>query len=129
MKKVAKKIEYGITIVKPWSKQMYDHNDKVITVAKSQLMTMWADMINPILSGYLDGDDLTIDDLDWVSVSTDTLQQFQKAVTCYSFGFGYSLQSVQEEVLETIQGGSYHSINRIFDELSIPLEPGFIGFA
>lgn len=127
MKKVAK-IEYGITIVKPWSKQMYDHNDKVITVAKSQLVRMWDDMVNPMLSEYLDGDDLTMDDLDWLSVSTDTLQQFQKAVTCYSFGFGYSLQSVQEEVLETIQGGSYHSINRIFDELSIPLEPGFIGF-
>lgn len=127
MKKVAK-IKYGITIVKPWSKEMYDHNDKVIEVAKTQLVSMWNDMVNPMLSDYLDGDDLTIDDLDWVSVSTDTLQQFQKAVTCYSFGFGYSLQSVQEEVLETIQGGSYHSINRIFDELNIPLEPGFIGF-
>lgn len=128
MKKVAK-IEYGITIVKPWSKQMYDHNDKVITVAKTQLVSMWADMVNPMLSGYLDGDDLTIDDLDWLSVHTAELQRFQTAITCYSFGFGYSLQSVQEEVLETIQGGSYHSINRIFDELNIPLEPGFIGFA
>ena len=36
MKKEAK-VEYGIQIVKPWSEEMYDHNEEVDEVVREQL--------------------------------------------------------------------------------------------
>ena len=39
--KKAKKIQYGIEIVKPWSKAMYDHNDQVAEAVKVKVHEMW----------------------------------------------------------------------------------------
>ena len=40
MKKEAK-VEFGITITKPWSKAMYDHNDAVAEAVKVNVHEMW----------------------------------------------------------------------------------------
>ena len=31
-------IKYGIKITKPWSKEMYDHNDKVSHLMKAEIL-------------------------------------------------------------------------------------------
>ena len=33
-----KEIKYGIEITKPWSKEMYDHNDKVAELMKAEIL-------------------------------------------------------------------------------------------
>ena len=40
MKKEAK-VEYGITITKPWSTEMYDHNEEVQTEICNTVLEMW----------------------------------------------------------------------------------------
>ena len=40
MKKEAR-VEFGITITKPWSKEMYDHNEEVAEVVKEMVHQMW----------------------------------------------------------------------------------------
>ena len=33
-----KNMKYGIEITKPWSKEMYDHNDKVAELMKAEIL-------------------------------------------------------------------------------------------
>ena len=42
MKKEAK-VEYGITITKPWSKEMYAHNEEVQNEICDTVLEMWED--------------------------------------------------------------------------------------
>lgn len=37
MSKKQPKVHYGIEITKPWSREMYDHNDKVADLMKEQI--------------------------------------------------------------------------------------------
>ena len=41
--KKEKRVEFGIEIVKPWSREMYDHNDEVAEVVKAKVHALWAD--------------------------------------------------------------------------------------
>ena len=41
--KKAPKIKYGIEIVKPWSKEMYNHNDKVADEIRDIIEQQWKD--------------------------------------------------------------------------------------
>jgi hypothetical protein len=42
----AKKTQYGIEITKPWSKEMYAHNEDVMEAAKEQICKMWEQAYN-----------------------------------------------------------------------------------
>ncbi len=41
--KKAPKVKYGIEIVKPWSKEMYSHNDKVADEIRDIVEKKWKD--------------------------------------------------------------------------------------
>jgi len=41
--KKAPKVKYGIEIVKPWSKEMYNHNDKVADEVRDVVEKRWKD--------------------------------------------------------------------------------------
>ena len=128
MKKEAK-VEYGIQIVKPWSSAMYDHNDEVADVVREAVHQRWVAAWNECEREVTDMDeqgDLLIY-MDW-DVASDEMKLIQKAVTCYGFGFGYSVEAVTDRVEEELESAPYYRLKEIAEELDIVLEKGFVGF-
>lgn len=74
------KEKYGIKITKPWSKEMYDHNDKV------------SDMLRELFLAKLS----TIKTL-------EDIKKFGKDVCVYGFGTGFDFDDIYEEVKNEIE--------------------------
>ena len=129
MKKEAK-VEYGIAIVKPWSREMYDHNDEVAEIVKAKIQAMWTEAYEAAENELdLEEDpDVVLQDLDWENVASDAMIRIQKAVTCYGFGFGYCVGQVAETVEDEIEEAPYFRLKEMAEELGIELEKGFVGF-
>ena len=85
MKKEAK-VEYGITITKPWSTEMYDHNDALAEVVKAKVLEMWNEAYATEAAKFVDEDDLGSEfgDMQWEAASSEMVE-IQKAITYYSF--------------------------------------------
>jgi len=121
----AKKVEFGITITKPWSKEMYDHNDAVADVVRFEVK----ELLDAALCNFLEDFDLTEDAmaLPWDEVSGD-LVGIQKAITCYGFGFGYTVERVLDIVEQELENAPLYRLKDIAEELGLHLEKGFVGF-
>jgi hypothetical protein len=128
MKKAAK-VEYGIQITKPWSREMYDHNDEVAEQVRAAVHQMWMDAWNECEREVTDMDeesDLLIY-MDW-DVASEEMKRIQKAVLCHGFGSGYSVADVAERVEAEIEDAPYYRLKDIAEELGLELEKGFVGF-
>ena len=129
MKKAAK-VEYGIQITKPWSREMYDHNDAVAEVVKSKVHAMWAmayEGAERDYKSYDEGNEEAFQNLDWDAMASEVMIDIQKAVTCYGFGFGYTVGQVAETVEDEIEDAPYYRLKDIAEELGLELEKGFVG--
>ena len=137
----AKKTQYGIEITKPWSKEMYAHNEDVMEVAKQQIYKMWEQAYNVAEEEYeremqTDRSFTGISgvhyeefgDIEWVEGKTEFLDEIQRVVTCYGFGFGFDMNTVFESVQEELENAPYYRVNEMVEELGIELEKGFVGF-
>jgi hypothetical protein len=122
--KKAKKIQYGIEIVKPWSKEMYNHNDAVAQVVYEMVLNMWEAAINEFQEDM--GEEF-MTDVDW-SEAPDELKAIQKAVTCYGFGSGYDVAKVSSIVEQELEDAPLYRLNQIAEELKLDLKVGFVGF-
>ena len=92
---------YGIEITKPFSKEMYDHNDMVAKEMKENILKQWNALICNIHR-----------DTDWEDFGDDeTAVKLQKLV-CYSgYGSGYTLGDVNDEFkneLDMMQNWQLH---------------------
>jgi len=127
MKKEAK-VEYGITITKPWSKEMYDHNDALAEVVKAKVLEMWNEAYAAEKAEFVDEDDLGSEfgDMQWEAASSEMVE-IQKAITYYSFS-NQRIEEVAEEVVETLENMPTFQLKELVEELEIELEKGFIGF-
>lgn len=129
--KKAPKIEYGIEIVKPWSKAMYAHNDEVAEQVKAKVHTMWATAFDECeRSQETDEDDFYEADflaMDW-DYASDEMVAIQRAVTGYRFGMGYTIESVAKEVERDLDDAPYYRLREIAEDLELDLKKGFIGF-
>ena len=127
MKKEAK-VEYGITITKPWSTEMYDHNDALAEVVKAKVLEMWNKAYATEEAEFVDEDDLGSEfgDMQWEAASSEMVE-IQKAITYYSFS-NQSIQEVAEEVVKTLETMPTFQLKELVEELEIELEKGFIGF-
>lgn len=125
MKKEAK-VEYGIQIVKPWSKAMYAHNEEVAEVVVDAVNSLWQEAMNNLASEFDDPEDML--DVEFESQATPEMKRIQRAVTCYGFGFGYTVHRVSGIVEEELEGSALFRLKEIAEELDIVLEKGFIGF-
>ena len=131
MKKAAK-VEYGIEIVKPWSSEMYAHNEQVADQVKELVSDMWRNALSQ-LEESLDiedeeGYEIAMLDLDWDVALTDPLLEIQRAVTVYSFGFGYTIGAVAECVEQELEDAPTYRLKEIAEDLELKLEKEFIGF-
>ena len=132
MKKEAK-VEYGITITKPWSTEMYDHNEEVQTEICDTVLEMWeAAMIlaQEDFDSQLEDDqiDNRFVDSDWDNAN-ELMIKIQKAVTCYGFGDGYTIEEVDIDVKNTIANAALFHVKEIAEELELELEREIIGFS
>ena len=125
MKKEAK-VEYGITITKPWSKEMYDHNEEVARVVVDEVNSQWQEAMNDLASEFDDPEDML--DAEFESQATPEMKRIQRAVTCYGFGFGYTVLDVSVLVEEELERSASFRLKEMAEELDIVLEKGFIGF-
>jgi hypothetical protein len=121
-----KKVEFGIEIVKPWSQAMYDHNDEVAEVVRFEVK----ELLDAALCNFLEDFDLTEDamELPWDEVSGD-LVGIQKAITCYGFGSGYTVERVLDKVEQELEDAPLYRLKDIAEELGLHLEKGFVGFS
>jgi hypothetical protein len=77
MAKKQPKVEYGITITRPWSKEMYDHNEELGDKLRVELMQ-------------------TLDRVVELNDETE-LRKFSKAICYHGFGEGYSYNDIVNE--------------------------------
>ena len=99
---------YGIEITKPFSKEMYDHNDKVAKEMKANLFHAFNLLINQFFQDDLN--ELAWDE-DELKVECPELVKLQRGV-CYSgYGDGYTVQDVFDEFqreLDMMQNWQLH---------------------
>lgn len=127
MKKEAK-VEFGIEIVKPWSKEMYDHNEALADVVKAKVHALWVAAYKAAEAEFVDEDDLGNEfiDMQWDAASEDMIK-IQKAITYYSFS-NQSIGEVAEEVGTTLEDMPLYQLKELVEELDIKLDTGFVGF-
>ena len=120
--KKEKKVVYGIEIVKPWSKEMYDHNDMVAEAVKVKVHEMWTRACST-------GSDEFSSDMDWLDEATPEMIKIQKAVLCYGFGSGFDVADVARRVEEEIEDAPYYRLKEIAEDLKLDLKQGFVGLS
>ena len=125
MKKEAK-VEYGITITKPWSKEMYEHNDAVADVVRETVGFMWIEAIREFEKEFDSNDEML--ESEFIGASKE-LVEIQRAITCYGFGYGYDVAAVAERVMQELEDAPTYRLKEIAEELEIELEKGFVGFS
>jgi hypothetical protein len=122
----AKKVEFGITITKPWSKEMYAHNELVADVVRNEVEARWIAALVEFQKEF-DGNDEMLE-CEFTNAS-DELKRIQKAITCYGFGFGYDVSQVAERVMQELDEAALYRLKDIAEELGLHLEKGFVGFS
>jgi hypothetical protein len=122
--KKAPKVEYGIAITKPWSKEMYDHNDEVAEIVKDRVKAMWIEAMNQYQAEL--GEEF-MSDADWMQAPAEMIK-IQKAVTGYGFGSGYGIAEVSLCVEEELEYAPLYRLNEIAEDLELDLKKGFVGF-
>lgn len=116
-----KEVKYGIEIVKPWSVEMYAHNEKVMENVKQILFKRIADISEAAAKeGILDDE--------YMYVVSDEVKKFQKALTSYGFGQGFTYAAVIEKMVQEVNMLENWSANEIALRLKLELEYNFIGF-
>lgn len=116
-----KEVKYGIEIVKPWSVEMYAHNEKVMEAVKQILFKRIAAISEAAAKeGILDDE--------YMHAVSDEVKSFQKTLTCYGFGQGYSYAAVIEKMVQEVNMIENWRANEVALDLELNLEYNFIGF-
>ena len=124
----AKKVEYGIEITKPWSKEMYAHNDEVMEVAKEEIKKEWLAAYDLAQDAWEDHENEHFPFATWEEAANNSMQYVQRAITCYGFGMGFTVEDVETEVLRELELAPYYRVKEMVEELDIRLTKGFVGF-
>lgn len=110
-----KKVKYGIVITRPWSQAMYDHNDKVLAIAKKIVLEEFKSRMYKYA-----------EDSEWEYVDEE-IKDIQKAVTVIGYGHGFNLKDVYTDVVKELENMPYYRMVEVIEDLEIGLDEGFIG--
>ena len=118
--KKSPKVQYGIEITKPWSKEMYDHNDIVSEEMKSNIMKAWKEEIDKL--GHEDISDEIAMERDWdeddLKVSNPKLVKLQRGI-CYSgYGSGYTISNVDKEFRDEVENMPNYQLHESYSYLA-----------
>ena len=121
--------KFGIEITKPWSKEMYDHNDKVLKQVKKLLEEKWRKAYSLAENSYYvnaSDDDYEFEDAEW-GYSNSIMADIQEAILGYGFGDGYTIYDVEKAVFQELEVLPYWRAKEVCEDLCIPQKDGFIG--
>ena len=126
--------KYGIEITKPWSKEMYAHNDKVLAQIKHLLEKKWVRAYHDSENAYeVDAgmsnqynDYPEFMDSDWDNANA-TLKDIQEAITITAYGSGYTIYDVEKDVHQELNAMPYWRAKEVAEDLSLCLSKNFIG--
>ena len=94
--------KYGIKITKPFSKEMYDHNDQVAHVMKMNIINAWENEL-AIVKEYHDVNALVEEwDEDLLKEHAPKLVRLQNNVMYSGYGSGYTIDDVNQEFLKEL---------------------------
>ena len=130
-----KKVEFGIEITKPWSKEMYVHNDELADDLKEWILDMWDEAYTLSKESY---DDFLEDDQEGLEFGdsdphnfNETMINICEAVTYYNFGGGYTVDDIADEVEKELLTAAFWRLKEIAEELEIDMVEefgaGFVG--
>ena len=124
-------MKYGIKITKPWSKEMYAHNEEVKETVVNEVRDRWEIAYQEAEKDFLDNleedqQGMLFEDGDWLNAN-QTMQEIQEAVTIINFGSGFEVKDVTEEVEDTLDDAPFYRLKEIAEELELELEEEFIG--
>ena len=106
--KKSPKVQYGIEITKPWSKDMYEHNEKVSEEMKQNIHAKWCALIYKIDK-----------DLDWSEIEEDTsIVKLQKGVCFSGYGDGYTVGDVEEEFFNELENMANWQLHETYSYLA-----------
>lgn len=118
-------IRYGIEITKPFSKEMYDHNDRVSIEMKSNIKGAIEEAFRRA-AGLIAADG-------GMEKGEEDLQEISRAICGYGFGDGYELADIVTETLYDLDNIANWSIHQEYGWLYkngfVPeIEKGMVGF-
>ena len=114
--KKSPKFQYGIEITKPFSKEMYNHNDKVVTIMKGIILSTWSKLMEEFANFDMD--------TDWSVISDDSdIVKLQKEICYSSFGGGYTISNVDEEFKGELETLAPYQLAEIYPSL---VKDGFV---
>ena len=137
--KKQKQVKYGIEITRPWSKEMYAHNEEVGETVKAEILKLWETAMEQAKQEY---DDNTCEieaeengyeiepflEREYTDVQIIELREIQTVITCYGFGMGFSMKMVDEEVRADLDNAANFRLKEIAEDMELNLEKEFIGF-
>jgi hypothetical protein len=105
--------QYGIEITKPWSSEMYEHNDKIADVMKENILKSLTEVYNK--------NDET------------SLREIGKSLLAYGFGQGYSMDEMYNEICSELDVVQNFWLNDEYPYLAKKgyvkdIEIGFVGY-
>ncbi len=124
-KKKEKVFQHGIEITKPWSREMYAHNDKVSTEVRDEVWERWAKAYKEIEERELEKGGFS--ESEWEYNANQHLRDIQKAVTVIGYGSGYTVKDVEEDVHQELNAMPYFRAKEVAEDLSLNLDKEFIG--
>ena len=106
--KKSPKVQYGIEITKPWSREMYDHNDIVSEEMKKNIIQKWEALIYEIDP-----------ETDWIEFDDETsISKLQRGI-CYSgYGSGYTLEEVDREFRDEVENMPNYMLHETYSYLA-----------
>jgi len=124
-------MKYGIKITKPWSKEMYAHNEEVKETVVNEVRDRWEIAYQEAEKDFLDNleedqQGMLFEDGDWLNAN-QTMQEIQEAVTIINYATGFDVKEVTEEVEDTLDDAPFYRLKEIAEELELELEEEFIG--
>ena len=127
-----KKEKYGIEITKPWSKEMYAHNDEVLKEFVEEVKAKWycayleaEDLY--YRDGRADEDELDFEESEFNYNANAIMLDVQEAVTITGYGSGYTIYDVEKDVHQELNAMPYWRAKEVAEDLSLNLDKEFIG--
>ena len=106
--KKSPKVQYGIEITKPWSKEIYDHNDMVSEEMKKNIIKKWDTIVKRL--------DM---DQDWSLLSDDSeIVKLQKGICWSGYGVGYTLGDVDKEFRDELENMPNYQLHESYSYLA-----------
>ena len=128
-----KKEKYGIEITKPWSKEMYNHNDNLLKEFVEEIKAKWTVAYQESEEACYAEDGLSEDnrETDFMQETYEhwanaTMKDIQEAVLCYQIGGGI-IEDIQDDVMQEVEVMPYWRAKEVAEDLSIKLSKEFIG--